>query len=76
MRTQITIKFGAVDATTLSYDVPVTVATLKACRRARAALGYGDNVRVLLDGTELSDATQVPNGSTVIVETKVNSKAL
>lgn len=71
---QINVKFG-IDNITKSYTVPVTVATLRDDASLKAALGYGDNVKFLLDGVELSDSTPIPAGSVINVETRCNSKA-
>lgn len=70
----ITVKYG-VESIQKLFPSPVTVAQLKASTSVRAALGYGDNVNVVLDGVVLSDNTEIPNGTTVTIETRCNSKA-
>ncbi len=42
----------------------------------KAVLGYGDNVRGLVHGVEQESTTIVPDGATIVVETRCNSKAV
>lgn len=75
MQQHVTVKYG-LDNIQKTYDVPVTIGQLRADRSVKAGLGYGDNVRFLLNGVELGDDAVVPNGATVVVETKANTKAV
>lgn len=70
----VTVKYG-LDSVTRSYDVPVFVSTLRADTALRAFLGYGDNVRFLMNGVELPDSATIANGSVITVETRCNTKA-
>lgn len=42
----------------------------------KAALGFGDNVKVTMQGVEMPLEAQVPAGALVTVETRANTKAL
>ena len=73
----IKVRFGA-DSVDLASTTPITVQaffTGALGRRAKAALGYGDNVRYVRDGFELAGSDVLNSGETVTVETKANSKA-
>lgn len=41
----------------------------------RVILGYGDNVRALINGVEQPREAQVPDGCTLVLETRCNTKA-
>lgn len=71
---QVTIRYG-VDSVTRTFDVPVTIRQLRQDANIRATLGYGDSVKFLINGVEMSDDVTVPNGATVSVETACNTKA-
>jgi hypothetical protein len=70
----ITIKYG-LDSISKTFTQPVYVRDIKANASVRAALGFGDNIRVLMNGVELPDGAQLSNGSLVIIETACNTKA-
>jgi hypothetical protein len=42
----------------------------------KAILGYGDNVKALVNGVEQPDDAQVSDGITIVLETRANSKAV
>ena len=44
--------------------------------RVRAALGFGDNVKALIDGAAQPMTNGVANGDVITVETAANSKAV
>lgn len=71
---RVTVKYG-VDSVDKSFTVPVTIGSLRRDGNLKATLGYGDNVRLLINGVELTDDVIVPNGATVVIETAANSKA-
>ena len=71
---QVTVRYG-VDSITRTFDVPVTIRQLRQDANIRAALGYGDSVKYLINGVEMRDDVIVPNGTTVSVETSCNTKA-
>jgi len=41
----------------------------------KAALGFGDNTKALVDGIEQDRGTMIPTGATVRLETAANTKA-
>jgi len=71
---QVNIRFG-VDRITKSFSTAPTVGQLKSNQDIRAALGYGDNVKVVLNGVELPDDVTVGNGQELVIETAANRKA-
>lgn len=71
---QVTIRYG-IDSITKQFTVPVTIGSLKNDASVRAALGFGDNVKALINGVEMGDDVVVPNGATVVFETRANTKA-
>ena len=70
----VTIKYGL---ETISRTVPegTTIGHLVSDQNLKAVLGFGDNVRALINGIEMSRDVQVPYGSLVSLETACNSKA-
>lgn len=52
-----------------------TIGQVVADPNLRAVLGYGDNVRALVNGVEQSHDTLVPDGCTLVLETRANQKA-
>jgi hypothetical protein len=48
---------------------------LQASDAFKAALGYGDNTKALLNGIEQQRNTVIPDGATVRLETAANTKA-
>lgn len=71
---QILVRFG-INAAQKYSEYPMTVRQIKTDATLRAALGYGDNVRITMNGIALSDDAVIPAGSTVTVETLANQKA-
>lgn len=53
----------------------VSVGQVIANPTVKAQLGYGDNVRVLMDGVEVSSETTISDGDSLYVEVRANSKA-
>ena len=74
MMQTVNIRYG-IDTMTKQFTVPVTVGSLKADPSIRAGLGFGDNVKCLINGIEMSDDVIVQSGQTVVFETKANTKA-
>lgn len=71
----ITIRHGA-QVIEKNYSVAPTVADLKQDRDLKMQLGFGDNVRVLVNGVAMPDFTTLPAGvGTVTIETAANQKA-
>ena len=59
----------------VNSTAPMTFGQLRRDYNAKAALGYGDNVRMLLNGVEMPDDAIAPNNSRIVVETRANQKA-
>ena len=59
-----------------TFDHAVTVRDVRTDANVRAALGFGDSVRVIMNGISLSDDAVVPNGARLLVETAANTKAV
>ncbi len=55
-------------------EIP-TVSQVLGSASVKAELGYGDNVRALVNGVEQAGNALVEDGATLVVETKANSKA-
>lgn len=70
---QTTIKYG-VDQINKSYGVAPTVSQVLNDSNVRAVLGFGDNVRALINGVEQPGDATVPHGATLVVETRANTK--
>lgn len=70
----VTVRYG-IETLTKSFTIPVTIGQLRCNQDIRAALGYGDNVKFLIDGVEQGDDVVVANGGVVVVETRANTKA-
>jgi len=71
----ITIRYGT-DSMNKQFDGTPTVSTVLHSASVKAQLGFGDNVRALVNGVALDEAAPVEDGSIVVVETKANSKAV
>jgi len=52
-----------------------TVGQVISSASVKAELGFGDNVRALVNGVEKDNTELVEDGSTIIVEVRANSKA-
>jgi len=61
----ITVKYG-VDEITKQVEADFTF---------KAALGFGDNTKALVDGIEQNRDTVIPANATVRIETAANTKA-
>lgn len=70
----ITVRYG-VDAHQLTTANQPTFGQVKSNQTCRVVLGYGDNVRAMLDGVEQPDNALVPDGAIVTLETRCNTKA-
>lgn len=71
----ITVKYGIDQINKHVETENVTISQLVDDYTIRAALGYGDNVRALINGVEQPGHAQVPDGATIVIETRANSKA-
>jgi hypothetical protein len=70
----ITVKYG-VDSITKQVGSDFTFGDLQESDSFKAALGFGDNTKALVDGIEQSRGTVIPEGATVRLETAANTKA-
>jgi hypothetical protein len=68
------IQFG-ISKHPVSRSFSATIGELVNDPNSRSILGYGDNTRCLINGVEQSSGTICPDGATIVVETRANSKA-
>lgn len=71
---QITVRYG-LDQTTVQVPQDVKFGDLRTNQNLRMELGYGDNVKFLLNGVEMPNEALIPYGAHITVETAANSKA-
>ena len=71
---KITVEYG-VDSITKQVESGFTFGDLQECDSFKAALGFGDNTKALVNGIEQSRTTVIPDGATVRLETAANTKA-
>jgi len=70
----ITAKYG-VDSINKQVEDDFTFGDLQESDTFKAALGFGDNTKTLVEGIEQSRGTVIPQGAIVRLETAANSKA-
>ena len=70
----ITVKYG-VDSITKQVESGLTFGDLQENDSIKGALGYGDNVKALVEGIEQNRNTVIPDGAIVRLETAANTKA-
>lgn len=70
----ITVRYG-VDSITKQVEADYTFGDLQDSDTFKAALGFGDRTKTLVDGIEQDRGTAIPDGATVRVETAANTKA-
>lgn len=71
---QVTIKYG-LQQVTRSVPEGTTFRQVMQDSTVRAVLGYGDNVRCLIDGDEQPEDGEVSDGDVINIETRANKKA-
>jgi len=71
---QVTVRYG-LDQHSVSIPLESRFGDLVHNSELRAALGYGDNIKLLVNGVEMPMDAKVPTGSYVTAETAANSKA-
>jgi hypothetical protein len=69
-----TVRYG-LDTHIKTVSVAPTISQVVDDPNLRAILGYGDNVMVKVNGIEQQPATVVPDGATLVLETRANTKA-
>ena len=72
--TTINVKYGT-ENYNHTANGNVTVGDILRNNTVKAVLGFGDNVKGLVNGVEMSVETQLTDGTELVVETKANSKA-
>jgi len=70
----ITVKYG-VDQITKQVENDFTFGDLQESDTFKAALGFGDNTKALVEGIEQNKETVIPANATVRIETAANTKA-
>jgi len=71
---QVTVRFGS-ESIQRSYPEGTTIGTVLSDRDLKAVCGWGDNVRATVAGVEQPVTALAPDGGTIVVETRANSKA-
>lgn len=72
----IKVKYGIDNCDRSFAEENVTIGQIIGDGVVRAHLGYGDNVRALINGVEQPMHAIVPDGATITLETRANSKAV
>ena len=70
----ITVKYGS-EVRNVIVNENTTIAQIIADPTTRVVLGYGDNVRALVNSVEMPGDAIPGNGTIVSLETRANSKA-
>lgn len=68
------VKYG-IDTHPVVRAIAPTVGQVKQDTNLKLILGFGDNQRALVNGVEIPDEVTVPEGCTLVLETKANEKA-
>ena len=71
---KITVEYG-VDSINKQVESGFTIGDLQESDSIKAALGFGDNTKALINGIEQNRQTVIPDGATVRIETAANTKA-
>lgn len=71
----ILVKYGIDQFSKSTTMDNVTIGQVVDDYEIKNALGFGDNVRVLIHGVEQPNSALVPDGATLVIETRANSKA-
>jgi hypothetical protein len=70
----VTVKYG-ITSIPRNVDENASFAAIVGDENLQAVLGYGDNVKALVNGIEQPMENIAPAGVTITLETKANSKA-
>lgn len=70
-----TIRFGS-EVYTRTYNEGTTFQEVLSDHDLKVVAGWGDNVRALVCGVEQPLTAIVPDGATIVVETRANTKAI
>lgn len=71
---QVTVRFGS-ETFPRSYPAGSNIGAVIGDHNLKAVAGWGDNVRALISGVEQPVTALVPNGATIVIETRANTKA-
>lgn len=71
---KVTIKYGT-DSLSKSFASGSTIGTIKRSNAVKNSLGFGDNVKFLVNDVEVGESAELVDGMTVRVETAANTKA-
>jgi hypothetical protein len=71
---KLTINYGP-DAITKNFDGSRSISQVLSDSSIKAVLGYGDNVKALVSGVEMSNDTVLSSDTEITIETRANSKA-
>lgn len=71
---QVTVRYG-LEQETVQLPMNSRFADIRDNMSLRASLGYGDNIKLLVNGVEMPMDAIVPSGCFVTAETAANSKA-
>jgi hypothetical protein len=71
---KIIVEYG-VDSINKQVERVFTIGDLQENDSIKAALGFGDNTKALINGIEQNRDTVIPDGATVRIETAANTKA-
>lgn len=70
----ILVQFG-VETTSKNFTSTPTISQVLGSAALKAELGFGDNVKALVNGVEQSPSDLVEDGALVVIEARANSKA-
>lgn len=70
----ITVRYG-MDQQTIAVPMGTKFGDIRRNNDLRVSLGFGDNVKFLVNGVEMSPDATVANGTLITVETAANTKA-
>lgn len=71
----VTVRFGGGNVLTRQYPVGTRVSQIVNDPSVRAALGYGENVNVMIDRRHVDLNYSVGSSVELVIETRANSKA-
>lgn len=69
-----TVVYGP-DSESFEQETLIKIGDIRRSEDLRDALGYGDNVNLMIGGITMPDDALVPQGSVVVIETAANKKA-
>ena len=70
-----TVKYGIDEVTKNPTEGNPTIGQIRQDENLQAALGFGDNINLLINGVAQNDGVSVPDGAVVTIETAANQKA-